>query len=77
MEIEKHKYIKWIYIEMGLIDIVIRGNFTPIAFMTLIAAVLWIYGNAVNSSSLYYDAWAVFIAGCILQVLYLVVRFMI
>lgn len=61
---------------MGTIYIVFK-NAAPFVLMTLIAADLWIYGYTVTSSSLTFDGWAVFIAGVVLQFVYLIVRFVI
>ncbi len=59
---------------MGIIDIVFK-NAAPFVLMTFVAAALWIYGYTVSSSSLTFDGWAVFIAGVVLQFVYLIVRF--
>jgi uncharacterized membrane protein len=59
---------------MGLVDIVFK-NAAPFVLMTLIASGLWIYGYTVSSSSITFDGWAVFIAGIVLQFVYLIVRF--
>ena len=59
---------------MGIVDIVFK-NAAPFVLMTVIAAFLWVYGYTVSSSSLTFDGWAVFIAGVVLQFVYLIVRF--
>ena len=61
---------------MGLVDIVFTKA-APFVLMTIIAAVLWIYGYTVSSSSLTFDGWAVFLGGIILQFVYLIVRYVI
>ena len=61
---------------MGLVDIVFT-KVPPVVLLTIIAAVLWIYGYTVSSSSLTLDGWAVFVIGVILQFVYLIVRYVI